>query len=93
MRYSFKATALQREITKPWFIARNLHDAETMGRMEAVDRFIDAMPGYPGRQYLQMYQRLVLRNELLTGTVHLGDRAIALADVSRTCWWSPGRPM
>ena len=83
VRFSFKATALQREITKPWFIARNLHDAETMGRMEAVDRFIDAMPGYPGRQYLQMYQRLVLRNELLRGTVHLGDRAIALADVTQ----------
>lgn len=81
VRTTFKATALQRELTKPWFVLRNLHDADTLGRLEAVDRFIGTMPGYPGRLYSQMYHRLLLRNELADGRLTLGDRVIELAEV------------
>jgi polyhydroxyalkanoate synthase subunit PhaC len=83
VRASFKATALQREITKPWFVLRNLHDADTIGRMEAVDRFIGAMPGYPGRLYAQLYDRIVLRNELARGRLTLHERTVELAEVTQ----------
>jgi polyhydroxyalkanoate synthase len=82
VRASFKATALQREITKPWFVLRNLHDADTLGRMEAVDRFIGLMPGYPGRLYGQLYHHIVQNNSLNDGRLPLAaDRVIELSRV------------
>jgi polyhydroxyalkanoate synthase subunit PhaC len=82
VRAGFKATALQRELTKPWFVLRNLHDAETLGRMEAVDRFIGLMPGYPGRLYNQLYNQVVQANSLNDGRLELaGGRVVELADV------------
>jgi polyhydroxyalkanoate synthase len=84
VRASFKATALQREITKPWFVLRNLRDVDTLGRMEAVDRFIGLMPGYPGRLYGQLYHHVVQGNELNGGHLVLGpDRVVQLADVEQ----------
>jgi polyhydroxyalkanoate synthase len=84
VRASFKVTALQRELTKPWFVLRNLHDAETLGRVEAVDRFIGLMPGYPGRLYGQLYHHIVQNNELDKGQLPLApDRVIRLADVAQ----------
>ena len=84
VRASFKATALQREITKPWFVLRNLHDAERLGRMEAVDRFIGLMPGYPGRLYGQLYHHVVQANSLNDGRLDLGaGRVLELADVEQ----------
>jgi polyhydroxyalkanoate synthase len=82
VRTGFRATALQRELTKPWFVLRNLHDAQRLGRMEAVDRFIGLMPGYPGRLYGQLYDRIVQANSLDRGCLELGGgRVVRLADV------------
>jgi polyhydroxyalkanoate synthase len=82
VKASFKATALRRELTKPLFVLTHLHERETLARLEAVDRFIGAMPGYPGRFYGQIYHRLVLRNELSRGQITLSsDRVIELASV------------
>ena len=72
-RAAFRLSAAQRELMKPWFIARNLTDTETLARMQSIDGFMDRMPGYPGRLYLQMYHRLVLRLELARGRVRLSD--------------------
>jgi polyhydroxyalkanoate synthase len=84
VRASFKATALQREITKPVFVLRNLTDPETLGRMEAVDRFIGLMPGYPGRLYRVLYDQIVQRNSLYEGRLRLGHgRVVELAKVSQ----------
>ena len=81
-RTAFRLSAAQRELTKPWFIARNLTDTETLARMAAIDGFMDRMPGYPGRLYLQMYHRLVLRLELARGRVRLSDdRVVDLSAV------------
>jgi polyhydroxyalkanoate synthase len=92
VRASFKATALQREITKPWFVLRNLHDADTLGRMEAVDRFIGLMPGYPGRLYGQLYHHIVQGNSLNEGRLDLGEgRVLALADVRQDVLIVAGR--
>jgi polyhydroxyalkanoate synthase len=82
VRLSYRAMALQREVTKPWFIAANLTRTESLARMESIDRFMGEMPGYPGRLYLQISSRLVFRNELAGGVVHLNKgQAINLADL------------
>lgn len=82
VRTTFKATALQRELTKPWFVLRNLNDPETLARTEAVDRFIALMPGYPGRLYRRLYREVVVGNSLARGRLDLGrGRVVRLADV------------
>ena len=84
MRSSFRVTALQRELTKPWFVLRNLHDPETLGRLEAIDRFIGLMPGYPGRFYGQLYANAVQANQLREGFFDLfAERRLELADVTQ----------
>lgn len=80
-RAGFKLTALDRELTKPLFIARNLLNTEALGRMQAVDRFMSAMPAYPGRFYGQIYTRLMMRNDLAKGGLRLGSRRIEFAKV------------
>jgi polyhydroxyalkanoate synthase len=84
VRASFKATALQREMTKPWFVLRHLSEPETLGRMEAVDRFIGLMPGYPGRFYAQLYANAVQRNQLHDGHLEFGTgRDVRLSAVGQ----------
>lgn len=82
VRASFRATAPKRELTKAWFLARNLANTEALARTEAIDRFMGEMPGYPGRFYHQVHTRLMARLELVSGTVHLSRRrAVELADI------------
>lgn len=82
VRGIYRAMAPRRELTRPLYALRKLRDTEALARMQAVDRFMGQMPGYPGRLYLQMYQRLILRNELVGGTVRLSaDVRIRLADL------------
>ncbi|MFD6397246.1 alpha/beta fold hydrolase [Nocardia sp. NPDC060249] len=72
VRAGFRIQSIDRELTKPWYIARNIADTEALARMQSVDRFMDTMPGYPGRFYRQAYRQLIIRNEMFKGTVHLG---------------------
>jgi len=81
VRASFRATAIQREVTKPLFIARNLLHTERLARMETIDRFISEMPAYPGRLYSHIYSRLVLRTDLMRGQVELGEQTVDLSAV------------
>ncbi|MFC6010755.1 alpha/beta hydrolase [Nocardia lasii] len=79
VRAGFRLQAIERELTKPWFIACNITDVEALARMQSVDRFMDTMPGYPGRFYRQAYRQLIIRNEMFSGTVNLGpDFAVDL---------------
>lgn len=79
---SYRVTALQREVTKPWFITRNLHQTDALARTPTTDRFIAAMPGYPGRFFRQCCSRLIFGNELAHGHFQLGRRTIELASVA-----------
>ncbi|MEU7628499.1 alpha/beta fold hydrolase [Nocardia sp. NPDC049220] len=81
-RIGYKITALDRELTRPWFVASNITRTETLARMEAVDRFMAEMPGYPGRFYGQLWGRLILNNDIGRGIVRLGARRIELAKVT-----------
>ena len=76
----YRGLAPTRELKKPWFLLTNLADTETLARSEAIDQFMAAMPGYPGRLYHQMHTRLIVRRELATGTVHLGRGVIVELD-------------
>lgn len=75
-RLGYRWMAPMRELTKPWSLLRNLGNTEVLARIGAVDRFIEAMPGYPGRFFLQAIGRIVVARELATGTVHLSDSVV-----------------
>ncbi|VFA99259.1 Poly-beta-hydroxybutyrate polymerase [Nocardia cyriacigeorgica] len=81
-RLAYRATAWERELKRPWFVASNIARTETLARMETIDRFMAEMPGYPGRFYGQLWGRLILNNDIGRGVVRLGQRHIALADVT-----------
>ncbi len=79
VRASYRAMAPRRELTKAIHLARNILDPEALARTSAVDAFIGTMPGYPGRAYHQIHSRLMVRNELESGRVHLSrGRAVEL---------------
>lgn len=72
-RLGYRWMAPVREITKPWTLLRNLHQPEVLARINAVDQFVDAMPGYPGRFFNQALTRLVCEQEFVKGAVHLRE--------------------
>lgn len=83
VRIGFRLQAIERELSRPLFLARNAHDAEALARMVAVDRFTATMPGYPGRSYWQIYRSLIMRNELASGTIRLrSDLTIELSKLT-----------
>ena len=79
---SYRVTAPQRELLKPWFIAKNLHNTETLARMESIDNFMAEMPGYPGKAFQQICEQLILGNGLLNDTIMLAGRNIKLANLN-----------
>lgn len=78
----FRATALDRYLTKPVWIAQNIDNRELLAHMEAVDDYMANMLAYPGRTFGQLYHRFFRVNELAQGTLQLtDDRTIELAAV------------
>jgi polyhydroxyalkanoate synthase subunit PhaC len=77
----FRLTGLDRYLTRPLFLARNLHDRETIAHMQAVDRYMADMLAYPGRTFGQLYHALFRVNDLADGRLELGGRTIDLRDV------------
>ena len=55
MSRGFQLTSLDRYLTKPLFLAQNLHDRETIAHTEAVDAYMAHMFAYPGRTFGQLY--------------------------------------
>lgn len=68
---SFQLTALDRLVTKPLFLAQNLHDRETIAHAEAVDDYMAHMFAYPGRTFGQLYHDFFRVNSLAGGKVEL----------------------
>lgn len=77
----FQLTSLDRYLTKPLWLARNLGDREAIAHSQAIDVYMGRMLAYPGRTFGQLYHRFFRVNELAGGTLALGDRTIDLADV------------
>ncbi|HEX4108719.1 MAG TPA: hypothetical protein VHX88_11325 [Solirubrobacteraceae bacterium] len=78
---SFKLTALPTYINKPMTAWSRRDDRESLAHVEAVDVLMNNMVAYPGRASIQVWQQLVVRNELATGRVHGPTRVLDLADV------------
>src|SRR3954451_12981249 len=69
----FQMTALDKRITKPFTVLRNLHDREMLAHIEAVDEYMAHMLAYPGRTFGQLYHRFFRVNDLADGRVELED--------------------
>ncbi|MDO3645540.1 alpha/beta fold hydrolase [Nocardia mangyaensis] len=80
-RIAYRLAAIDRELARPLFVATNLAKTDTLAKMESIDRFQAAMPGYPGRFYGQLWGRFMLANDIGKGKIELRDRTIELADV------------
>jgi polyhydroxyalkanoate synthase len=78
----FQLTALDKRVTKPLTVLRNLDDREMLAHIEAVDDYMAHMLAYPGRTFGQLYHQFFRVNDLADGRVSLDDgEAIDLADV------------
>jgi len=77
----FQLTALDKRITKPLTLLRNLDNRDLLAHIEAVDDYMAHMLAYPGRTFAQLYHRFFRINDLADGRVDLSDRCIDLADV------------
>ncbi|MFC4375226.1 alpha/beta fold hydrolase [Nocardia halotolerans] len=80
-RLGYRLAAYDRELARPMFIASNIARTDTLAKMESIDRFQAAMPGYPGRFYGQLWGRMMLANDIGNGKLELRERTIRLADV------------
>src|SRR3954469_23469268 len=79
----FQLTALDKRITKPLTLLRNLDDREMLAHIEAVDDYMANMLAYPGRTFGQLYHQFFRVNDLADGRISLDDgETIDLADVS-----------
>ena len=89
MSRGFQLTALDRYLTKPLFLAQNLHDRETIAHAEAVDDYMANMFAYPGRTFGQLYHAFFRVNSLADGKVELreGTRSTWPTSGSRCCRW------
>src|SRR3954470_12944917 len=77
----FQLTALDKRITKPLTLLRNIGDRELLAHIEAVDDYMAHMLAYPGRTFAQLYHRFFRVNDLADGRVEINDRVIDLANV------------
>lgn len=78
----FQLTALDKLVTKPLTLARNIRDRDLLAHIESVDDYMAHMLAYPGRTFAQLYHRFFRINDLADGRVKLSDgAAIHLADV------------
>ncbi|HYZ28392.1 MAG TPA: alpha/beta fold hydrolase [Thermoleophilaceae bacterium] len=77
----FRATAIDRYITKPIALAQHLHDREWIAHAQAVDEYMASMLAYPGRTFGQLYHQFFRVNELAGGTLELGDHRIELSKI------------
>jgi poly[(R)-3-hydroxyalkanoate] polymerase subunit PhaC len=77
----FQLTALDKRITKPLTVIRNVADRDLLAHIEAVDDYMAHMLAYPGRTFAQLYHRFFRINDLADGRVTIGDRTIDIAEV------------
>jgi polyhydroxyalkanoate synthase subunit PhaC len=69
----FQLTALDKRITKPLTVLRNVGDRDLLAHIEAVDDYMANMLAYPGRTFAQLYHRFFRVNDLADGRTELAD--------------------
>ncbi|EHR52506.1 poly(3-hydroxyalkanoate) synthetase [Saccharomonospora marina XMU15] len=78
---AFRLTRLDKEITRPIAMLRNLHDRDFLAQLEAVDHFMSNMAAYPGRTFGQLYHRFFRANDLAEGRIEINGRLVSLSRV------------
>lgn len=81
VRRAFQLTSIDRELTKPLAMLRNLDDRDFLAQVEAVDHFMANMNAYPGRTFGQLFHRFFRVNDLADGRFALDGRVLDLRDV------------
>ncbi|WP_018683157.1 alpha/beta fold hydrolase [Actinokineospora enzanensis] len=81
VRRAFQISALDKHLTKPFAIARNLTDRDYLAQLEAVDGFTTGMLAFPGRAMDQVYRRFFRANALADGVVILADTRIDVSTI------------
>jgi polyhydroxyalkanoate synthase len=81
VRWAFQLSSVQKLVTKPLAIVRNLDDADYLAQLQAVDRFVANMVAYPGRTFGQLYHRLLKGNALVGGSLDVEGRTVSIADI------------
>src|SRR5436190_1660619 len=77
----FRATAIDRYITKPIVLAQHLHDRDWIAHSQAIDEYMANMLAYPGRTFGQLYHQFFRVNEIAGGKLTLSDHEIDLARI------------
>ncbi|MGI8460640.1 MAG: alpha/beta hydrolase [Solirubrobacterales bacterium] len=78
---AFRATAIDRYLTRPMWLARNIDNREALAHMRATDRYMSHMLAYPGRTLGQLYHQFFYEGQLSSGKVELGGEEIDFASV------------
>lgn len=78
----FRLTAIDRYLTRPIFLAKNIANREALIHMRAVDRYMARMHAYPGATMAQLYDDFFWGGQLAGGRVELGDRAVELSSIA-----------
>jgi poly[(R)-3-hydroxyalkanoate] polymerase subunit PhaC len=77
----FRATAIDRYLTKPVVLAQHMHDRDWLVHSQAVDEYMANMLAYPGRTFGQLYHQFFRVNEIAGGKLTLSDHEIDLGRV------------
>lgn len=88
---AFKATSIQRYLTRPLAVAAHLDDREWLAQLHATDEYMNNMLAYPGRSFGQLFHRFFLVNDLVDGRLELGGRVIDMAAVRQPVLSIAGR--
>ena len=78
----FRLTAIDRYVTRPLFIGRNLANREALTHMRAVDHYMARMHRYPGRSLGQIYHSFFWGGHLAEGRFDVDGRTLELDRVS-----------
>ncbi|MDO9355813.1 MAG: alpha/beta fold hydrolase [Solirubrobacteraceae bacterium] len=78
---AFKLASFPTYVKKPLTLYAHRDDRDFLAHIEAVDLLMNGMFAYPGRAALQVYLRLLQRNELASGRIAGPTRDVDLADV------------
>ena len=92
VKWAFQLSSLQKLVTKPLAMAKNLDDADFLAQLEAVDRFMDDMIAYPGRTFGQLYHRFVRANVFGTESSRSTTARSSCPRSPCRCWSSAAPP-
>jgi polyhydroxyalkanoate synthase len=83
VKKAFQLSSIQKLVTRPAVILRNIDDTEFLAQIEAVDRFTANMIAYPGRTFGQLYHRMVKGNQLKDGVIDINGHDIRVDAITK----------